>query len=359
YNNIKGEIDAAIQSVIDTTAFVRGPFVKRFEEEFAALYGVNHCISVANGTDAIYIALKACGIGEGDEVITVTNSWISSSETITQTGARVVFVDYESDYYTIDVTKIEEKITDKTKAIIPVHLYGQAAEMETLRFLCDKYELYLIEDCAQAHFAEYKGKKAGTFRDCGTFSFYPGKNLGAYGDGGAIITNNETLAHQMRMIANHGSLEKHKHEIEGINSRLDGLQAAILSVKLQYILEWNELRLKNAMLYNKLLGDIEEVVVPKIRDGCKHIFHLYVIRTKKRDELMAHLKNKGIGVAIHYPRALPFLKAYEYLNHTERDFPVAFSCQDEILSLPMYPELTEEHIRYVVENIRNFFNNNK
>jgi dTDP-4-amino-4,6-dideoxygalactose transaminase len=355
YKSIKGEIDAAIATVIEKTAFVRGEFVKRFEQEYAALYGVKHCISVANGTDAIYIALKALGIGAGDEVITVANSWISTSETITQTGARAVFVDIEPDHYTINVDKIEEKITERTKAIIPVHLYGQAADMDVIRFLCDKYELFLIEDCAQAHFAEYHGQKVGTFRDCGTFSFYPGKNLGAYGDAGAVITNNDALARTITMIANHGSLVKHEHEIEGMNSRLDGLQAAILSVKLKYIHRWNEARREHAMTYNKLLGYIKGITLPAIKKDSSHIFHLYVIRTEKRDALMNYLKDKGVEVAIHYPTALPFLKAYEYLGHTPEDFPVAYRYQEEILSLPMYPELTKEQMEFVGKTIHSFF----
>ena len=357
YQSIKPEIDSAIASVIEDTAFVRGKYVNEFEKAYAEKYGVKHCISVANGTDAIYITLKALGIGLGDEVITVANSWISTSETITQTGAKIVFVDIEPDYFTIDVSKIEERITFKTKAIIPVHLYGQLAEIDAIKKICDAHDLYLIEDCAQAHFASYKDQKVGTFGTAGTFSFYPGKNLGAYGDAGAIITNNSELADKMRMFANHGSLKKHEHQIEGINSRMDGLQAALLSVKLPHIIEWNEKRYQNALIYNELLEDVEEIIIPKIRPDASHIFHLYVIRTKDRDALQKHLNEHGVSTAIHYPVALPFMQAYDYLGHKSEDFPVAYQYQDEILSLPMYPELSGTSISYVIEIVKEFFNN--
>jgi len=355
YLSLKSEIDAAINSVIEKTAFIRGPFAEAFEKSFAEKYGVKRCVSCANGTDAIYITLKALGIGPGDEVITVANSWISTSETITQTGAKPIFVDIEPDYYHIDPEKIEEKITSRTKAIIPVHLYGQSARMDEIQKICDKRGLLLVEDCAQAHFATYKGRKAGTFGIAGTFSFYPGKNLGAYGDAGAMITNDENLARRALMFANHGSLRKHLHEIEGVNSRMDGIQAAVLNVKLKYIDEWNLARNKNAFIYNRLLSDVGQVKTPKIRENSFHIFHLYVIRIKKRDELADYLKTKGIDTGIHYPTALPFMPAYKYLGHKESDFPVAYEYQKEILSLPMFPELKEEQIQYITDAIKEFF----
>ena len=329
--------------------------MQKFEEEYAAAYGVNHVISCANGTDAIYITLKALGVGPGDEVITVANSWISTSETITQTGATPVFVDFEPDYYTIDVSRIEEKITPKTKAIIPVHLFGQSAEMDPIMDICKRHNLLLVEDCAQAHFAEWKGQKVGIFGIAGTFSFFPGKNLGAYGDAGAIISNDDEFARKARMFANHGSLTKHEHEFEGINSRMDGIQSAILFVKLPYIHEWNQKRLQNSLLYNELLRDVEGVVTPKIRSNAKHVFHLYVIRTKKRDELQKYLKDHGISTGIHYPTALPFLKAYEYLGHKPDDFPMAYQYQDKILSIPIFAELTKEQISYICDCIASFF----
>lgn len=329
------------------------------------------------------------GIGSGDEVITTAMSWIATSETVTQTGAKPVFVDVD-EYFTIDVNKIEEKITNKTKAIIPVHLYGQACEMDAIMEIAKKNNLYVIEDCAQAHFAEYlsrgindediikekkdnllnisisteqrkystgKWKKVGTFGIVATFSFYPGKNLGAYGDAGAIITNDDALAEKCRMFANHGALKKHEHLIEGINSRLDGLQAAILSVKLKYIDEWNKKRFKNAEYYTTKLSDIIEVETPSIRKFCSHIFHIFCIKCKDRDKLKSFLSNKGIQTALHYPQALPFLKAYLYLKLKTDDFPVAFINQFQILSLPMFPELQFEEIDYIVNGIKEFYPN--
>jgi len=354
YQAIKPEIDSAIQDVIDETAFIRGKYVEKFEAEYAKKYGVKHCIGVANGTDAIFITLKMLGIGQGDEVITTASSWIATSETISQTGASPVFVDIENDFYTIDPSKIEGKITSKTKAILPVHLYGQPANITAIKKICEDNNLHLVEDCAQAHFAEFNGKKVGTFGDAGTFSFYPGKNLGAYGDAGAIITDDDALAEKMRRFANHGSLKKHDHEMEGINSRLDGLQAAILSVKLKYIDEWNKKRRQNALQYTKLLEEIEDISPPTIRNNANHIFHQYVIRTKHRDALAAFLRKNGVETGIHYPVALPFLKAYQYLGHVHVDFPVVYKSQSEILSLPMYPELNMQMIGSIIKFIQQF-----
>jgi len=355
YRSIKSEIDPAIQSVIDNTAFVGGRYVEAFEKAFAEKYGVKFCVSCANGTDAIYVTLKALGIGPGDEVITAANTWISTAETVSQTGAKPVFVDIEEDYYHIDPQKIEDKITSRTKAIIPVHLFGQASRLDEVQKICAKHRLLLIEDCAQAHFAEFRGRRVGTLGAAGTFSFYPGKNLGAYGDAGAIITNDEDLARSARMFANHGSLKKHEHDIEGINSRLDGLQAAVLKVKLAYIDRWNKARREHALTYNELLSECRSVKCPKIRPDADHIFHLYVIRAKKRDELMSYLGTRGVSTGIHYPTALPFLTAYKHLGHTPSDFPVAYRCQSEILSLPMFPELSPEQIEWVTKSIKEFY----
>jgi len=355
YLSIKPQIDNAIESVIKETAFIGGKYVKEFEQNFANSYGVKHCISCANGTDAIYIVLKMLGIGEGDEVITVANSWISTSETIGQTGATPVFVDIEPDFFTIDVSKIEGKITSKTKAIIPVHLYGQSADIKKIKEICDKHKLFLLEDCAQSHFAEFENQYAGTFGDAATFSFYPGKNLGAYGDAGCILTNNDELAQKCSMYANHGALTKHFHQIEGINSRLDALQAAILSVKLPYVAEWNNKRLQNALYYNDLLKDCKNIIIPKIRENSKHIFHIYCIRTTRRDELQKYLNDNGIQTAIHYPTAIPLQPAYKHLSYKNEDILVAATYQNEILSLPMYPELTKEQIIYMSEKILEFF----
>jgi len=349
YISIKKDIDLAIQEVIENTSFIGGENVKKFGLDFAKLLGAKHCIPVSNGTDAIYITLKMLGIGNGDEVITTASSWISTSETISQTGAKPVFVDIEEEYYTIDPVKIEEKITSKTKAIIPVHLYGQSCEMDKIMAIAKQHNLFVIEDCAQSHLTEYKGKIVGTIGDAGTFSFYPGKNLGAYGDAGCIVTNNDSLAEKCKMYANHGALVKHTHLIEGINSRMDGLQAAILNVKLPHLNSWTDLRISNARLYEKYLKDFSELTLPKIRPESKHSFHVYCIKVENRDEVNAYINEKGVNTAIHYPTALPFMPCYKYLNHNEKDFPVAAQHHNKIISLPMYPELTEEDIKYISE----------
>lgn len=355
YLSIKDSIDSAIQDVIDETAFIGGARVKAFEKDFAQLYGVKHCISVANGTDAIYCALKMLGVGQGDEVITTAHSWISTSETISQTGAKPIFIDVEENYFSINPELIEEKITKKTKAIIPVHIYGQACDMIRIMDIAKRHNLYVIEDTAQAHFSEFNNKRVGLFGNAATFSFYPGKNLGAYGDAGAIITNDKELAEKMRMFSNHGALVKHEHHMEGINSRLDGLQAAILSVKLEHILKWTDLRSEKARRYTELLSDISAIDLPKVRKNSKHSFHLYVIKTKRRDELKSFLNQRGIGCAIHYPTILPLLPAYNYLNYSKESFPVSYANQQEILSLPLYPELSEEQIILVTGAVRDFF----
>jgi dTDP-4-amino-4,6-dideoxygalactose transaminase len=356
YLSIKKEVDDAINEVIKHSSFIRGPFVSKFEEEFAKEYNVKHCIGVANGTDALYITLKMLEIGSGDEVITVANSWISSSETISQTGAKPVFIDND-DFYLIDVSKIEEKITTQTKAIMAVHLYGQMADVNTLKKICEKYNLHLIEDCAQAHFAELDGIRAGKTGIAATFSFFPTKNLGAYGDAGAIITNDNDLAIAVRKFSNHGMLKKHIHEFEGINSRLDGLQASILSAKLPYIHEWTYKRIINATYYIKVLSGISQIKLPIIKVGAKHVFHLFVIKVKNRTELISFLDARGIATAIHYPTPLPFLPAYDYLQCTEEQFPNATSNQKEILSLPLFPELPQEQIDYIGYAIRSFYTN--
>ena len=337
YESIKDEIDLAIQNVINDTAFIGGKYVKQFEKEYAEAYGVKHVVGCANGTDAIYITLKALGIGIGDEVITTAFSWISTAEAITQTGADVVFVDIEGDYYNIDPTKIEEKITPKTKAILPVHLYGHPAYMDEIMAIAGKHNLYVVEDCAQAHFAQWDGKNVGTFGIAGAFSFFPSKNLGAYGDAGCIITDDDSLAKKARMFANHGSIKKFEHKIAGINSRMDGIQAAILSVKLKYIHEWTDKRIENASRYSENLSGV--VVTPKTHERAKHVFHLYVVEVDDRDKFIKFLDSSGSDSGIYYPSALPFLDAYAYLGHKPEDFPVAYLSSSRVLALPMFPEL--------------------
>jgi len=352
YDSIKSEVDAAIKDVIEQTAFVGGPFVKAFEEAFARYCGVKHCVGVANGTDAIFIALRALGIGAGDEVITVANSFVATSEAIKMAGAQVVFVDSNPTTYTIDVSKIEAKITPKTKAIVPVHLYGQPADMDPILALAKKYGLRVVGDAAQAHGATYKGRPISQLADITCFSFYPGKNLGAYGDAGALVTNDETLAANARMFANHGRTKKYDHDFEGVNSRLDGLQAAILSVKLRHLDEWTESRRRIAHRYNQALEG-SGLVLPEELPDVRAVYHLYVVQVPegKRDALQEYLTANGIGAGVHYPIALPYLQAYKHLGHGYGDFPVSLKASGEILSLPLFPELTEEQQDYIVAKI--------
>jgi dTDP-4-amino-4,6-dideoxygalactose transaminase len=355
YKSIKEEIDAAMEAVLAKTAFIGGPFAASFEEKFAAFCNVGHCVGVGNGTDALFIALKALGIGPGDEVITAANSFIATSEAITSTGARVVFVDINPETYNMDLKQVESRITPKTKAIIPVHLFGQPVDMDPVLELAKKHGLKVVEDSAQAHGAIYKGRNIGSMGDMACFSFYPGKNLGAYGDAGAIVTDDENLALRARMIANHGRTQKYNHEMEGVNSRMDGFQGAILEVKLRHLPAWTEMRRRNAYLYNEHLEGTG-LVTPREIDDVKAVYHLYVVRidADKRDNFQAFLKSKGVATGIHYPIALPNLIAYGYLGHSETDFPEATKASQEIVSLPMFPELTEEQIAYVAEQVKEF-----
>ena len=355
YESIKQEIDQAVSQVINQTAFIGGPYLKQFELEFAAFCQSKHCIGCGNGTDAITIALKALDIGRGDEVITVANSFIATAEAITNAGARAVFVDINPRTFNIDVTKIEGKITPKTKAIIPVHLYGQPADMDPIQAIAKKHNLKVIGDCAQAHGSLYKGKPVATLADVTTYSFYPGKNLGAYGDGGAVVTDDEALSKKIRMIANHGRMEKYNHAMEGVNSRLDGLQAAILSVKLKHINKWTDARRQNASAYTRALKN-STLILPIELPDVRAVYHLFVVRVpaEKRKGLQEHLKTNGVETGIHYPIALPYLTAYQYLGHSEKDFPEALNASQEILSLPMFPELTKDQIEFVAEKIREF-----
>ncbi|HEY4176137.1 MAG TPA: DegT/DnrJ/EryC1/StrS family aminotransferase [Kofleriaceae bacterium] len=347
-------IDGAIQSVIDTTAFIGGKYVTEFEAAYARSYGVEHCISVANGTDAIYIVLRMLGIGPGDEVITTSMSWFSTAETISQTGAVPVFVDVD-EHYNIDPRKVEQAITPRTRALLPVHLFGQAARMRELAEIAQKHRLLLIEDCAQAHYATHDGKRVGTIGIAGTFSFYPGKNLGAYGDAGAIVTNDGELAKKLRMYANHGQLKKHDHQLEGLNSRLDGIQAAILSAKLPHIDAWTRARQRLGEQYSVSLTNIPGLVLPSCAPGSTHVFHLYVVHAERRDELRAFLTARGIESAIHYPTSLPFLPPYAARGFRPEMFPNAFRNQSRILSLPIFPEMTDDMLRFVCDSIRAFY----
>jgi len=353
HDSLQPELGDAIARVISESSFIRGGDVEAFEANFARLIGVNRCISCANGTDALYIALRALGAGPGDEVITTAHSWISTSETITQTGARVVFCDTELDYFCIDPAAIESKITPRTKGIVVVHLYGQSVDMARVVEIAKRHGLWLIEDSAQAHLAEFGGRNIGTFGDVATFSFYPGKNLGAMGDAGCVVTNREDIANFASLFARHGG--KNDHVMEGICSRMDGLQAAILNVKMKRLVGWNEIRRRLAAQYTEQLAGVGDIVTPPTRPNSVHVFHLYVVRTKKRDALRDFLLARGIPTVINYPRALPFYNAYSYLGHSPVDFPVAYQHAQEILSLPLHPFLTQDELILVVGSVREFY----
>jgi len=356
YQNIKLEIDGAMSSVMRDTAFVGGSgnkYIRKFESDFASYLHVKHVISCANGTDSLEILLEAFEIGKNHEVIIPAISWISTSESVGRAGAKPVFVDVCADTLLMDVNKVESQINENTKAIIPVHLYGNPVNMEAIMLLAKKHNLIVIEDCAQSHGATYRGKLVGTFGHAASYSFYPGKNLGAYGDAGAITTDNDTIATKCRMIANHGQLQKHTHVIEGRNSRMDGLHAAVLSVKLNYLNKWNSLRNEHAKTYAaKLAGS--SVVLPVTNEHGTHVFHLFVVRTEQREQLKKHLEENGVETAIHYPQALPFIDAYKKFNYAAKDFPVAFAETKKILSIPMFPELTDGQINRVTGLILSF-----
>ena len=352
YRTIKDEIDEAIAAVIRESSFVRGRHVEEFERRYAELLGARACVSCGDGTDAIYIALRALRVEPGDEVITTAHTWIASAETVTQAGGSVVFCDTEDPYYTIDPAAITRSITPRTKGIIVVHLYGQPAAMDSILDIARRHGLWIIEDCAQAHLSRYKGRLVGTMGDVGTFSFYPGKNLGAMGDAGCLVTNRSDVAEYAALFSRHGG--KGEHLIEGINSRLDGIQAAILNVKLNHLRAWTTRRQQLADRYDALLSDVDGVSVPLRRENCEHVFHLYVIRSDDRDRLQAHLKSRGVPTLINYPKALPFYPAYAHLGHGHADFPVAARHQGQILSIPLYPEMTDADQLFVVDAIREF-----
>ncbi|MDA8709139.1 DegT/DnrJ/EryC1/StrS family aminotransferase [Gammaproteobacteria bacterium] len=354
YLSIKPEIDNAIKKIIESTSFIGGAELDKFSEALSTLLNIKHSVTVANGTDAIYIALKMLGIGEGDEVITTAHSWISTSETISQTGAKPIFVD-TNEFFCINTDLIESRINKNTKAIIPVHLYGNSCEMSKINQLAKKYNLFVVEDCAQAILTKYKNKYVGTMGDAGTISFFPGKNLGAYGDAGAIITNKSMLAKRMKMFANHGGLVKHQHEIEGINSRMDSLQAAILNVKIKYIKTWISKRRQAADMYNYYLKDLHEVSLPLVQPHAKHSYHLYVIKTKKRKALSDFLKLKKISTGIHYPSPLPALRCYRSQQIDLSEFPNSIKDAKEILSLPIFPEINEKQIQFIANAMKGFY----
>lgn len=353
YQSIKDDIDRAIASVIDESAFVRGKYVTRFEEEFAAYQQADCCVGVGNGTDALEIAIEALDLPPGGEILVPANSFIASAEAVSRTGHRVVFCDCDPVHYTLSLKDVERKIGPKCCAILAVHLYGHPADMDALLALGKKHNLKLIEDCAQAHGAEYKGRRLGTLGDVGTFSFYPGKNLGAYGDAGAIVTDDKNLALRCRMIANHGRTAKYDHQFEGRSSRLDGLQAAILSAKLPYLDGWLETRRTVANRYRDLLGGFEGLILPQEAEWARHVYHLFVIRHPQRDKLQDYLQQQQIQTGIHYPIALPKLQAYTYLNQADETMS-ANRLDSQLLSLPIGEHISQEAAAYVANHILTF-----
>jgi dTDP-4-amino-4,6-dideoxygalactose transaminase len=349
--SIRDEVVSALLQVLDSTAFAGGPFVADFEKEFASYCGCRFAAGVGNGTSALWLSLLALGVGAGDEVITVPNTFIATAEAITFCGATPVFVDVDPDTYTMDPELLESAVTPRTKAVIPVHLYGQPADMDPILAIAERHGLYVIEDACQAHGAEYKGRKAGSLGDAGCFSFYPGKNLGAYGEAGAVVTNNAELVQKIRILRDHGQTEKYKHAMIGWNDRMDGFQGAVLSVKLKHLDKWNNARRGHARLYNGLLEGVEHVMLPREAAYARHIYHVYAIRVPRRDEVLAALRERDIWCGIHYPIPIHLQKAYESLGYAKGSFPVAERCARECLSLPMYPELTAEQIESVASEI--------
>jgi dTDP-4-amino-4,6-dideoxygalactose transaminase len=355
YLSIKGEIDAAIANVIEASAFVGGSFVPAFERDFAQWMQAPYCIGVGNGTDALEIAIEALGLPPGSEIIVPGNSFIASAEAVTRCGHRVVFADVDPESYTLNAESVRAKLSAKTAALMPVHLYGHPCDMDALGQIASGHGLKIIEDCAQAHGAEFNGHRVGTIGDVGTFSFYPGKNLGAYGDAGAIVTHNEDLATRMRMIANHGRIAKYDHEFEGRSSRLDGLQAAILSAKLRHLDSWTAHRIGIANHYLDRLQGISELILPVRKNWARQVYHLFVVRTEPRDALAAHLRARGIQTGIHYPIALPKLQAYASLGQASDDLFVNRS-DAHLLSLPIGEHMTVADADEVVQAVRDFFN---
>jgi dTDP-4-amino-4,6-dideoxygalactose transaminase len=353
YESIKSQIQAAINQVFQQSWFILGKQVQNFEKEFSQYCETSYGIGVASGTEALYLALKALDIGQGDEVITAPNTAVPTALAISMTKAKPVFTDIDAKTYTLDPNLLKKTLSKKTKAIIPVHLYGQMADMTPLMDIAHNNKIPIIEDACQAHGALYKGKKAGSLGLLGCFSFYPSKNLGAYGDGGMIVSKNELLVEKLKKMRNCGFSSKYHCEYQGINSRLDELHAAILRVKLKYLDKWNQARRERTALYNKLIKN-EQIVKPTEAPYAHHIYHLYVIRSPKRDELQKYLAEKGIQTFIHYPAPIHLQPAYKNLKRAPGSFPIAEQCAKEILSLPMYPELAKEQIEYVCEILNRF-----
>lgn len=354
YKSLNKEINAAFKNICDLSSFIKGPALEKFEKSFSNFSGVKYCVGVASGTDALFLSLTALGIKRGDEVILPVNTFIATAYAILYVGAKPVFVDVDPLTYNINTEKIESKITDRTKAIIPVHLYGQPCQMDKILILAKKYNLLVIEDACQSHGASFRGKPVGSFGKMAAFSFYPGKNLGAYGDGGAITTNSLSLANLLKQLREYGSTKKYFYRIIGYNSRLDALQAAILQTKLKFLPLWNKKRQTAANYYNKRLAEISLIKTPVINNEIRSVFHLYVVQTPKRDKLIKYLSSKNIQTGIHYPKPLHLQKPFIKLGYKKGDFPVSETLSEKILSLPIFPEITFNQQDYVVESIRSF-----
>ncbi len=350
YRSIKAEVDAAIQRVLDNTSFILGREVEAFEAAFAEYVGAKFCVGLSNGTAAVQLAVTACGLAAGDEVIVPANTFFATAEGVSTAGAMPVFVDADPVSYNIDAHKIEAAITDRTRAIMPVHLYGQPADLDPIFELAAKHDLIVIEDAAQAHGSEYKSRRVGALGRAGCFSFYPGKNLGAYGEGGAVVTDDEEVARRLRLLRDHGSERKYHHEIIGYNFRLEGLQGAVLSVKLKYLDGWNALRREHAARYDELLRE-SGLTLPLEMEYARHVYHLYVVQTDERDALQTSLNEAGVQTGVHYPIPIHLQPAYASLGHKAGDFPEAESQASRVLSLPMFAELTDEQIESVAEVI--------
>jgi dTDP-4-amino-4,6-dideoxygalactose transaminase len=352
YSTIRDEINTAIQEVLDSCAFAGGPFVERFEKDWAAYCGVKHAIGVGNGTDALWHALLALGVGQGDEVITVSSTFMATAEAISLTGATPVFVDILDKHYTMDPELLERALSPRTKAVIPVHLFGQTADMDPIMEFAKKHGLVVVEDACQAHGALYKGRKAGSIGDVGCFSFYPGKNLGAYGEAGAIVSNRPEIDAQVRMFRDHGQKKKYYHDIVGWNGRMDGIQGAILSVKLRRLDAWNDARREVARKYTELLSKIERLTLPREASYAKHVYHVFAIRVRNRNHLMRDLLANEIHCGIHYPVPTHLQNAYRSLGFGPGSLPITETCAEEFLSLPMFPELSEAQISHIVQCVR-------
>ncbi|HTP66375.1 MAG TPA: DegT/DnrJ/EryC1/StrS family aminotransferase [Geobacteraceae bacterium] len=355
YETIREEIAAAVQGVLDSTAFVGGPFVQEFEERFAAFCGCDHAVGVSSGTSALWMTMLSLGIGPGDEVITVPNTFIATAEAISLCGAKPVFVDVDESTYTMDPEHLAKVITPRTRAIIPVHLFGQPADMDPILDIAGKSGIPVIEDACQAHGALYRSKPAGSMGIAGCFSFYPGKNLGAYGEAGAVVTDNRDLADKIRRLRDHGQTRKYHHAMIGWNGRMDGIQGAILGVKLKYLAEWNELRRNIAALYDSLLQGVDGIVPPCEMEYARHVYHIYALRAENRDELMGRLAEKGVTCLVHYPVPVHLQDAYRHFGLCRGSFPVAERCAGQFISLPMFPELKRAQVERIVREIRSFF----